>query len=87
MGMGWPQQLDVRLDGRLLKHFTVGGSAARPPARPAMPATESRVLLVPQVGKVQPERAVAPVGCNTSQQLSDTSPTRLPLSFIPTIFR
>ena len=24
-GMGWPQQLDVRLDGKLLKRFTVGG--------------------------------------------------------------
>ncbi|MEE2790274.1 MAG: DUF1592 domain-containing protein [Acidobacteriota bacterium] len=32
MGMGWPQQLDVRLDGRLLKRFTVGGNA---PGRPA----------------------------------------------------
>jgi mono/diheme cytochrome c family protein len=32
MGMGWPQQLDVRLDGRLLKRFTVGGKA---PGRPA----------------------------------------------------
>jgi hypothetical protein len=31
-GMGWPQQLDVRLDGRLLKRFTVGGNA---PGRPA----------------------------------------------------
>ena len=27
MGMGWPQRLDVRLDGRLLKRFTVGGDA------------------------------------------------------------
>ena len=27
MGMGWPQQLDVRLDGALLKRFTVGGGA------------------------------------------------------------
>ena len=27
MGMGWPQQLDVRVDGRLLKRFTVGGGA------------------------------------------------------------
>ena len=27
-GMGWPQQLDVRLDGKLLKRFTVGGRAA-----------------------------------------------------------
>ena len=32
MGMGWPQQLDLRLDGRLLKRFTVGGDA---PGRPA----------------------------------------------------
>jgi len=27
MGMGWPQQLDVRLDGKLLKRFIVGGAA------------------------------------------------------------
>ena len=27
MGMGWPQQLDVRLDGELLQRFTVGGGA------------------------------------------------------------
>ena len=27
MGMGWPQQLDVRLDGKLLERFTVGGAA------------------------------------------------------------
>ena len=32
MGMGWPQQVDVRLDGRLLQRFTVGGNA---PGRPA----------------------------------------------------
>ena len=32
MGMGWPQKLDVRLDGKLLKRFTVGGEA---PGRPA----------------------------------------------------
>ena len=25
-GMGWPQKLDLRLDGKLLKRFTVGGS-------------------------------------------------------------
>jgi Protein of unknown function (DUF1592)/Protein of unknown function (DUF1588)/Protein of unknown function (DUF1585)/Protein of unknown function (DUF1587)/Protein of unknown function (DUF1595) len=31
-GMGWPQQLDVRVDGRLLKRFTVGGSAVGRPA-------------------------------------------------------
>jgi len=32
MGMGWPQQLDVRLDGRLVKRFTVGGAAKGRPA-------------------------------------------------------
>ena len=32
MGMGWPQQLDVRLDGKLLKRFTVGGTAPGTPA-------------------------------------------------------
>ena len=32
MGMGWPQQLDVRLDGRLLKRFTVGGQSKGRPA-------------------------------------------------------
>ncbi len=31
-GMGWPQRLDVRLDGRLLKRFTVGGGATGRPA-------------------------------------------------------
>jgi hypothetical protein len=31
-GMGWPQQLDVRLDGTLLKRFTVGGGAQGRPA-------------------------------------------------------
>jgi hypothetical protein len=31
-GMGWPQRLDVRLDGRLLKRFTVGGEATGRPA-------------------------------------------------------
>jgi len=31
-GMGWPQQLDVRLDGRLLKRFSVGGNAQGRPA-------------------------------------------------------
>ena len=30
--MGWPQQLDVRLDGKLLKRFTVGGKAQGRPA-------------------------------------------------------
>jgi hypothetical protein len=31
-GMGWPQRLDVRLDARLLKRFTVGGGAQGRPA-------------------------------------------------------
>ena len=31
-GMGWPQQLDIRLDGKLLKRFTVGGEAKGRPA-------------------------------------------------------
>ena len=32
MGMGWPQTLDVRLDGTLLKRFKVGGTATGRPA-------------------------------------------------------
>ena len=32
MGMGWAQQIDVRLDGRLLERLTVGGDV---PGRPA----------------------------------------------------
>ena len=32
MGMGWPQRLDIRLDGRLLERFTVGGNAPGTPA-------------------------------------------------------
>ena len=31
-GMGWPQQLDIRLDGKLVKRFTVGGAAKGRPA-------------------------------------------------------
>jgi mono/diheme cytochrome c family protein len=31
-GMGWPQRLDIRLDGKLLKRFTVGGGAKGRPA-------------------------------------------------------
>jgi cytochrome c5 len=31
-GMGWAQQLDIRLDGKLLKRFTVGGAAKGRPA-------------------------------------------------------
>ena len=32
MGMGWPQQLDLRVDGALVKRFTVGGEAKGRPA-------------------------------------------------------
>lgn len=32
MGMGWPQQLEVRLDGRLLERVTIGGDAPGTPA-------------------------------------------------------
>jgi mono/diheme cytochrome c family protein len=32
MGMGWPQPLDIRLDGKLLKRFTVGGKAPGKPS-------------------------------------------------------
>ncbi|MEZ5489740.1 MAG: DUF1592 domain-containing protein [Gammaproteobacteria bacterium] len=31
-GLGWPQQLEVRLDGRLLQRFTIGGEAPGTPA-------------------------------------------------------
>src|SRR5437867_1930939 len=31
-GMGWPQRLDVRLDNKLVKRFTVGGAAQGRPA-------------------------------------------------------
>ena len=31
MGMGWKQRLDVRLDGKLMKQFTVGGDAPGKP--------------------------------------------------------
>jgi hypothetical protein len=31
-GMGWPQQLDVRIDNKLLKRFVVGGKATGRPA-------------------------------------------------------
>jgi Protein of unknown function (DUF1592)/Protein of unknown function (DUF1588)/Protein of unknown function (DUF1585)/Protein of unknown function (DUF1587)/Protein of unknown function (DUF1595)/Planctomycete cytochrome C len=31
-GMGWPQRLDVRLDGKLLQRFTVGGAGKGRPA-------------------------------------------------------
>ena len=31
-GLGWPQELEIRLDGRLLRRFTVGGEAPGTPA-------------------------------------------------------
>jgi hypothetical protein len=31
-GMGWPQRLDVRIDGKLIRRFTVGGGAKGRPA-------------------------------------------------------
>ena len=31
-GLGWPQQLDVRMDGQLLQRFTIGGEAPGTPA-------------------------------------------------------
>ena len=31
-GMGWPQKVDIRLDGKLLKRFTVGGAGKGRPA-------------------------------------------------------
>jgi len=31
-GMGWPQHVDIRLDGKLLKRFTVGGAGKGRPA-------------------------------------------------------
>ena len=32
MGMGWPQRLEIRLDGKLVKQFTVGGKAPGKPS-------------------------------------------------------
>ena len=31
MGMGWPQQLDIRIDGELMHRFTIGGDAPGTP--------------------------------------------------------
>ena len=30
MGMGWPQQIDVRIDGELMHRFTIGGAPGTP---------------------------------------------------------
>ena len=32
MGMGWPQRIDLRLDGKLVKRFTIGGEARGKPS-------------------------------------------------------
>jgi mono/diheme cytochrome c family protein len=32
MGMGWPQHIDIRVDGKLVKRFTVGGAAPGKPS-------------------------------------------------------
>ena len=32
LGMGWPQQIDVRIDGELMHRFTIGGDAPGTPA-------------------------------------------------------
>jgi len=32
MGMGWPQRIDLRLDGKLVKRFTIGGEAKGKPS-------------------------------------------------------
>jgi len=49
MGMGWQQQLDVRLDGELLERFTVGGGA-----------TEFRPAASSYAGAGEPGSAGAP---------------------------
>ena len=60
-GMGWPQQLDVRLDGKLLKRFTVGGEAPRAgPPPPATPATASQALPAIPSGKSTCRSAATP---------------------------
>jgi mono/diheme cytochrome c family protein len=40
MGMGTPQQLDVRIDGALLKRFTVGGESKSRPGAASFSSTE-----------------------------------------------
>ena len=49
MGMGWPQQLDLRLDGELLERFTVGGGA-----------TEYRPAAASYAGSGEPNSRGAP---------------------------
>jgi hypothetical protein len=49
--MGWPQQLDVRLDGKLLKRFTVGGGAQDGLPPQVMRATASLALRAIPSGK------------------------------------
>ena len=49
MGMGWPQQLDLRLDGELVERFSVGGGV-----------TEFRPAAASYAGAGEPGSAAAP---------------------------
>jgi len=40
MGMGWPHQLDIRIDGEFLKRFTVGGEAKGRPTPASFASAE-----------------------------------------------
>ena len=74
MGMGWPQQLDVRLDGKLLKRFTVGGTA------PGIPAAAS------YAGDGEPGFAGAPEWETYMQQTGDADlEVRVPVSAGPRV--
>ncbi len=74
MGMGWPQQLDVRLDGRLLKRFVVGGKA------PGTPAAAS------YAGDGEPGFAGAPEWETYMQQTGDADlEVRVPVSAGPRV--
>jgi mono/diheme cytochrome c family protein len=74
MGMGWPQQLDVRLDGKLVKRFTVGGQA------PGTPAAAS------YAGDGEPGFAGAPEWETYMQLTGDTGlEVRVPVSAGPRV--
>jgi hypothetical protein len=74
MGMGWPQQLDVRIDGKLLKRFTVGGKA------PGTPAAAS------YAGDGEPGFAGAPEWETYMQLTGDTGlEVRVPVSAGPRV--
>ena len=56
-GMGWEQQLDVRLDGKLLKRFVVGGKAAGPSRRGQLCRRwRAGICRCARVGKVHADR-------------------------------